>query len=685
MTYPPTPQIPVSDTHFGETLADPYRWLEDAADPRTKRWMAEEDAQARDYLRKLPARAALEKRLQELLYIPAITMPTQAGGRYFYERKEARQEKYVQVVKEGEQERVLLDPAALGESVSLGAWDPSYDGKRVAYTLRSNNSDEATLHILDVDTALTRKGEAIPGAKYASPSWLPDNSGFYYTRLPVDPKIPADKRPGLAEVRFHRLGDDPKSDVLVHAATGDARTFLGAGVSEDGHWLVAQVSHGWASTDLYYRAASETRPEAWLPLAVGLKGGAGVTEWNGFFYVQTTDPAFSPNGRGAVCRIPAVSGPAPARETWQVIVPESDAALSSVQVVGGKLALTYTRDASSVVELRDLDGTNPVPVPLPGIGSCGGLSGRAADDEAFYAFTSFTVPLEIHRLSVATGKAELWNRVEAPVDPAPYRATQVFYPSKDGTKVPMFIVQRKDAPRNGKQPFLVTGYGGFSVNMEPSFSASLYAWLEAGGAFAVPNLRGGGEYGEAWHQAGMLHAKQNVFDDFEAAADYLVKEKYTSPAKIAISGGSNGGLLVGAALVQRPALYKAVVCAVPLLDMIRYPLFGSGRTWIEEYGDPAVEADYKALRAYSPYQHVAPGIAYPAVLMLSADSDDRVDPMHARKMVAALQAASAGGPVLLRIEKHAGHGGADLVKSAVEQKADMYAFLFDQLGVAGKK
>jgi prolyl oligopeptidase len=322
-------------------------------------------------------------------------------------------------------------------------------------------------------------------------------------------------------------------------------------------------------------------------------------------------------------------------------------------------------------------------VPLPGLGSSNGLSGNPDEDEAYFSFSSFTRPVEIYRTSVRSGETELWSKVKLPIDPSRYTVEQVFYPSKDGTRVPMFLVHRRDLPRDGSTPFLLTGYGGFNISETPSFRSGLYAWLEAGGGYALPNLRGGGEYGEEWHRAGMLGSKQNVFDDFIAAAEYLIANDYTRAERLAIRGGSNGGLLVGAALTQRPDLFAAVICDVPLLDMVRYHLFGSGKTWIPEYGSADDKPAFNWLYAYSPYHHVKAGTAYPAVLFRSADSDDRVDPMHARKMTAALQAASTSQkPILLTIETNAGHSGADLVKKTVAQETDVYAFLMDQLGVA---
>jgi prolyl oligopeptidase len=365
-------------------------------------------------------------------------------------------------------------------------------------------------------------------------------------------------------------------------------------------------------------------------------------------------------------------------------VPEQpDAALQATQVVGGRLVLSYLKSAASVIRVHGLDGRFEREVPLPGIGSASGFSGNEDEDEAYFAFSSFTYPPEIYRTGVAGGETSLWAKIDVPVDPSRFVVEQDWYPSKDGTRISMFLVHRRDLKRDGNNPCQLYGYGGFNVSITPAFNAYAYPWLEMGGMIAYPNLRGGGEYGEAWHRAGMLEHKQNVFDDFLAAAEWLIRERYTRPERLAIRGGSNGGLLVGAAMVRRPELFRAVVCQVPLLDMVRYHLFGSGRTWIEEYGSADDPAQFATLFAYSPYHHVKAGTAYPALLMMSADSDDRVDPMHARKFTAAVQAAQAdrSRPVLLRLERNAGHGGADLRRQDVENYADIYAFLASQLGV----
>jgi prolyl oligopeptidase len=671
--------VDVKDTLFGAVVPDPYRWLEDAGSDEVKAWMRAQDEAARAALHALPARDGLAVRLKQLLYIDSISSPVRRGTRYFYTRTHADKEKAIVYWREGIDgaERVLLDPNTMSTdgTVSLGVWSVSYDGKTVAYALKANNSDEATLHVMDVATGKLSDVDVIEGAKYAYPSWTPSGDGFYYVYLPLDPAVAVADRPGTAEARFHKLGTDPKRDPVLHEKTGNAETFASISVSRDGHWLFYGVSHGWNSTDLYYRDL-RSKDAAWKPFVVGVAAQFDVTAWKDRFYIRTNDGA-------PRWRLYATDPAHVARAAWKELVPEApDAVLDDASVVGEHLALTYLKSAASELEVRGIDGKLTRKVALPGIGSTSGLVGNPEDDEAYFSFTSFTVPHQVYRTSIRKGGAALWAEVKVPVDPAPYTVEQVWYPSKDGTRISMFIVRSKQMPRDGSTPFLLTGYGGFNVSLTPAFYGQRYPWLEAGGGFAVPNLRGGGEYGEDWHKAGMLAHKQNVFDDFIAAAEYLVNNGYTRPARLAISGGSNGGLLVGAVLTQRPDLFRAVLCQVPLLDMIRYHKFGSGKTWVPEYGSAEDEAGFKTLLGYSPYHHVKKGTAYPALLMMSADSDDRVDPMHARKMAAAVQAAQSGdAPVLLRIEQHAGHGGADLVKQAVDQLADSYAFLMNQVGL----
>ncbi|MCH9685414.1 MAG: prolyl oligopeptidase family serine peptidase, partial [Deltaproteobacteria bacterium] len=515
----------------------------------------------------------------------------------------------------------------------------------------------------------------IPGAKYASASWTPDNKGFYYVALPTDPKIAPAELPGHAEVKYHRLGTDPATDTIIQPALHDPTTFLGAGVSFDGHWLLLYKSRG-PNTEVSFKdlRTKKGQRKGFVPLASGFNAQYGVTVHRDEFYVTTNEGA-------PQRRVFKVDPQRPARDAWREIVPErEDAVLQAAYVVGGHLVVTSMIDAHSELAIHDLEGKRIRKVDLPGLGSTNGLIGRPDEDEAYFYYTSFVQPPMIYETSVASGQTKLWDTIDYPVDTSKIEDHQVWFTSKDGTKVSMFVVHPKGMTLDGSHPTLLGGYGGFNVSMRPGFSPAAAMWVERGGVYAIPNLRGGGEYGEAWHEAGMRGNKQNVFDDFIAAAEYLVAEGYTSPDKLGIRGGSNGGLLVGAAMTQRPDLFGAVVCAVPLLDMVRYHKFGSGPTWIPEYGDPGDPQHFPYLFEYSPYHRVEDGTAYPPMLMLSADSDDRVDPMHARKFTAAIQAAStSGNPAIMRIETKAGHGGGGTRKKSVEQSVDTYAFLLEQL------
>jgi prolyl oligopeptidase len=489
----------------------------------------------------------------------------------------------------------------------------------------------------------------------------------------VDPSIPVAERPGWQTIKFHRVGENPRRDRTVVGKLGDPTTFQNAELSIDGHWLIRTVFRGWERNDVSFRDARRS-DAAWVPLAVGNDALYDVAVFRDRFYVTTNEGA--PHSR-----IFAVDPAHPAREAWTEIVRErSDATLDNTALVGGKLALVYLKDAVTHLEVHDLDGQLVREVPLPDVGTARNLVGREDEDEAYFEFRSYTHPPEIFRTSVARGGAELYSRVKLPVDPSLYETEQIFATSKDGTRMPIFVVSRKGAPRDGSAPAMLFGYGGFNVSLTPSFKGIIYPWLERGGVYAEAVLRGGGEYGEQWHRAGMLGNKQHVFDDFVAAAEELVKRGFTRPQRLVIRGGSNGGLLVSTAETQRPDLFAVVLCHVPLVDMLRYQLYGSGKTWIPEYGSADDPEQFKSLLAYSPLQHVREGVRYPATLILSADADDRVDPMHARKFAAALQHASAGGAVLLRIEQHSGHGGADLIRATIQKTADEFAFALSQIG-----
>ncbi len=681
--YPATRREEIVDTIHGQQVADPYRWLEDVENDEVQAWMKAQDGFARGHIAELPGREQLTDRLKELYYVDSVSAPYKRGDHYFYTRRHADKEKAIVYWKKGRdgQEQVLLDPNKMTEerkaNISVGRWVPSWDGKRVAYTIKENNADESTLYIMDVAKGEISQKDVIEGAKYASPSWTPKGDGFYYTWLPpLSDEITAAERPGFAEVRYHKLGTDPAKDPVIHPKLGDPRKFLGVSLSRDGRWLFVYKWNGWTSVEIVLRDLKNRRQKDFVPFFSSDKAQASVKVWKDNFYITTNEDA-------PRYKVYKTSARKLDRKHWKTLIEEpEDAVLNSIQIIGGKLVVNYLRNVASFMEVRELDGKLVREVPLPGIGASFGMIGNPDEDVAYYSFMNYTTPWQIYETSVKTGKTELWQQIELPIDPSPYEVEQVWYNSKDGTKVSMFIVRRKDMPKDGSTPLLLYGYGGFQVKMRPYFSSGLYPWLEAGGAYAVPNLRGGGEYGEQWHKDGMLLKKQNVFDDFIAAAEYLIKEGYTSADKLAIRGGSNGGLLVGAVMTQRPELYRAVVCAVPLLDMVRYHLFGSGKTWISEYGSADDPEQFKALHAYSPYHHVKADTAYPSVLFMTSTNDDRVDPLHARKMAAAVQAAtSSQNPVLLRIEQQAGHGGADLIKQRVEQTADIYAFLMKELGM----
>ena len=729
-THPPaTKREDITETLHGILVEDPYRWLEKATAPAVQSWVTEQNAYARHVLDALPTQHELSQRFTELMYFDAVSPPELRGGQEFYSRRYKSKEKPVLMVRSaggkeaGKQpgpERTLIDPNALREdgSLSLGNSFPSWDGKQLLYALRENNADEATLYVRDVATGKDSAIDVIPGAKYANPSWTPDNRAFYYEWLPTDPAIPVSERPGRTEVRYHQLGTDPAQDRVVFPATGDPETFLSGGVTRDGRWLIVSVQRGWNQNDVYVKelgkkdvpkkAGSQTaktdapkteapktgNPAPQRPLNGQERARASAKElgfetfvngqealfnvfwWSGAFYVHTNHEA--PNYRLVKVKPTDL---ALGLDHWREIVPETAAKLDDARVIGGSLVLSYLESASSRIQIHDLEGKRLRGVALPSIGSASGMVGDPDRDEAYYTFTSFTVPPQVYQTSVARGTSSLWSQIELPIDTSNMQVEQTWYTSKDGTRVSMFLVHQAGITLDGSHPTLLYGYGGFNVDLTPAFSALAVVWLEHGGIYALPNLRGGGEYGEAWHRAGMGANKQNVFDDFAAAAEHLIARGYTQADRLAIYGGSNGGLLVGASMVQHPELFRAVVCSVPLLDMVRFHLFGSGQTWVAEYGSPEDPTELATLFDYSPYHHVLPGVKYPALLMMAADSDDRVDPMHARKFAAAVQWATpqSDRPTLFRVEEHAGHGGADLVKKRVSYNADITAFLLDQL------
>jgi prolyl oligopeptidase len=674
--YPPTSGGDEAEILHGESIPDPYRWLEQGDDPRTQAWTASQNALTESLLAAVPARARLRARLDELLSIGALSTPEPVAGRYFYQRRDGRQNQPVLYVREGRdgEDRVLIDPNRLDAqgTTALDWFYPSEDGRLLAYGLSENGSEQSLLHVLEVDSGAPLP-DRIPRTRSADLAWLPDGSGFYYTRYPAGGDVPAGEEHYHRSVFFHRLGTDSAGDPLIFRPA-EKEHWPGVGLSPDGRWLVIGVARTFDQTDLYLQDLVAGTPP--VPVAKDVPATFDGEVVRGRLYLRT-------NLDAPTYRLYVVEPERPAREGWREIVPpRADAVLDGFRITGSTLALSYLERAASRLRLADLEGNGVCEVALPTIGSLFGLSGEWDGDELYYGFTSYTVPPTVYRLALPAGTTELWRRVDADLDPSRYEVRQVGYPSRDGTEVTMFVVHRSGLPRDGANPVYLSGYGGFNISMTPAFSRSLLLWLERGGVVAIPNIRGGGEYGEAWHQGGMLGHKQNSFDDFIAAAEWLIRERYTKPERLAAAGGSNGGLLMGAVLTQRPELFGAVVIQVPLLDMLRYHRFLIARLWIPEYGSAEDPEQFRWLRAYSPYHHVRDGVRYPAVLLATAESDTRVDPMHARKMAARLQAAtSSDRPVLLRLEARAGHGAGKPLNKVLDELTDTWTFVFWQLGV----
>jgi prolyl oligopeptidase len=692
---PPIADIkPVVDIYHGTRVVDNYRWLENGNSPETQKWVAEEMAYTRALLDPLPGRDAVNKRLTELLSIGSITAPAIAGKHYFYTKREGMQNQAVLYVRDGlnGSDRVLVDANQLAAdgTVALDWFQPSDNGKYVTYGISQSGSEMSTLHIVETKTG-TVLPDTIERTRAASIAWLHDNSGFYYTRYPKKGDVPAGQEMYNRHVFFHWLGTDPETDALIFGEGRDPEDWPSVFLSDDNRWLLIHVSQGWTKSELFLMDTQGKNPLTRLTTGKDFNYGAEV--YDGKVYITTNEEA--PRYHVFVTDAGNFD-----RQAWKEIIPQTDAVLQGISVYGSKLFAQYEQDAMSQLRLFDLDGKKISDISLPAIGTVFGTGGKWNHDEVFFGFHSFTVPPSIYLLDLkptpvktpgleanAAFMSALWSKVDAPsIDPTAYEVAQEWYKSKDGTRVPMFIVYKKGLEKNGKNPTLLTAYGGFNISLTPSFSRTAYLWMEHGGVFAVANLRGGAEFGEDWHRAGMLDKKQNVFDDMIAAAEHLISEKYTDKNHLAIQGGSNGGLLMGAMMTQRPDLFRAVVCQVPLLDMLRYQNFQIAKLWIPEYGSAENAEQFKWLYAYSPYQHVKAGEEYPAILFMTGDFDTRVDPLHAKKMAALMQAEAKNGasktrPVLLRIESKAGHGAGKPVTKQIEEFTDVYSFLFWQLGV----
>jgi len=681
---PPKARVEVvEDTVHGHRISDSYRWLEDAGSPATQEFVRQQLAYTRGMLDPLPGRDRINQELTQLLSIGNIGTPHVGGKYYFYMRREGPQNQAVLLVREDihGKDRALVDVNTLAAdgTVALDWWAPSDDGKYVAYGASAGGSEESTLHIVE-----TASGKLLPDtidrARHANVAWKKDNSGFYYGRTPKKGAVPAGEEVYHVRIFYHALGGDPENDPLIFGERAGAQDVPVAQLAGDeDRWLLITVFVGYTKTEMYLQDLQAGTPPVEITSGKDFSYSGEILR--GQLYIFTNEDA--PHYR--VFRVDAQQ---PGREFWREIIPESDAILRSVLVIHGNLLGLYEKNATSLLKAFRLDGHFLSDVTLPGLGSITEIGGKWDSDEAFFGFQSFTVPPSIYSLDFTGGKGpELWARVDAPaIDPSAYEVKQVWFSSKDGTRVPMFTFHKRSLVLNGKNPTVLTGYGGFNISLTPSFAGDRYLWLDHGGVFAVANLRGGAEFGEDWHRAGMLEKKQNVFDDFIAAAEYLIAQKYTDKDHLAIRGGSNGGLLVGVALTQRPDLFRAVVCAVPLLDMLRYQHFQIARLWIPEYGSADDPKQFDWIYAYSPYHHVKAGTEYPAILFMTGEGDTRVDPMHARKMAALMQAEAANGqsrqrPILLRIEPKAGHGVGKPITKQIEELTDVYSFLFWQLGV----
>jgi prolyl oligopeptidase len=674
--YPPARKADVVDTYHGVTVADPYRWLEDAGSPETIEWVAAQNALTRSILDG-PARQVLVERLTVLINYPRTSVPISRGGRYFFTRNTGLQNQAVLYVQDGRagQPRVLLDPNALSPdgTVAITALAPNDAGSLVAYGLSYSGSDRQDIFIRDASTA-RELPDRLQWAKFASIAWTHDGAGFYYTRFPEPGTVPAGDENYFCRVYFHRLGDPQERDLLLFERPDAREVVFTVDVTHGGRWLVVTGFEGASEKSDIHLLDLATPGSRVTRLFEGFQSAWALMDGSQERLFFRTDEG-APRGR-----IIAVD---PSTRDARVveIVPEDEDKLSNAIIACRTIVASYLHNASDQIRLFELAGARAGAIELPSLGSVVDLSGEPDDDELLIGFTSFTTPPANYRFDCRARTLEPFGATAA-FDSSPYETRQVWCTSKDGTQVSMFLVHRRDIELDGARPVLLSGYGGFNVNLTPAFDPAAFLLLDAGGVHAVANLRGGGEYGEDWHQAGMLDRKQNVFDDFIAAAGWLVESGYTHPLRIAVEGGSNGGLLTAAVMVQRPDLFGAVVCRVPVVDMLRYHLFTVGRFWIPEYGSSDVADQFAWLCGYSPYHNVVDGIPYPPILITTADTDDRVAPGMAKKFAARLQAAQGNpSPVLIRVETKAGHGAGKPVSKLIDEGADVFAFVLEYLGV----
>ncbi|WP_260736121.1 prolyl oligopeptidase family serine peptidase [Tunturiibacter lichenicola] len=684
LSYPVARTVEQTDDYFGTTVSDPYRWMEDVDSAELKTWVDAENELTQSYVAEVPTREAMQRRLMELINFERYTAPARRGSRYFYSHNSGLQNQnviYWHTGLEGEP-KVLLDPNTFSEdaTVAISGLSITDDGSLAAYSIADAGSDWVKWHVRDVTT-----GEDLPDvvewSKFSGASWLKDGSGFFYEGYDA-PKAEALKAANyFHKVFFHKLGTPQSEDKLVFDRPDDKELNVGAQVTDDGRYLVLHQSKG-TSPNNELAIKDLQQPDAPIVRLIDVADAtyAPINNDGTLFWLLTTLDA--PNGK-----VISIDLNHPERENWKTVIPESKNKLSDVSIIDDTFIANYLADAQSLVELHRLDGTFIERLALPAIGTANGFGGLREDTETFYQFSNFTTPGTVYRLDMKTRRSTVYRQPKLLFDPSLYETEQIFYASKDGTRVPMFVSKKKGIALDGSAPALLYAYGGFNVPLMPEFSSAHVMWMEMGGIYAQPGLRGGGEYGEAWHDAGTRLKKQNVFDDFIAAAEWLIANKYTSAKKLAILGGSNGGLLVAACELQRPELFGAAVAAVGVMDMLRFDKFTIGWAWKEEYGAPSENAEeFAAIYKYSPLHNIRAGVAYPATLITTGDHDDRVYPAHSFKYTAALQAVQTGAnPILIRVETRAGHGAGMPLSKRIEATVDQYAFMVRALGVGGQR
>ncbi|WP_232516162.1 prolyl oligopeptidase family serine peptidase [Chitinophaga caeni] len=681
LAYPQAKQVDSVDNYHGTVVKDPYRWLEDDNSEATKEWVNAQNKVTDSYLAQIPFKDKIRKRLAELINFPRLGNPWREGKYYYYFKNDGLQDQsilYRQEGLEGEPE-IFLDPNKLSNdgTVALGNLGFSKDGKYMVYFISKSGSDWQEAFIMEVNTK-TLLEDHLEWIKFSGIAWKGD--GFYYSRY--DEPSEESQLSGKNEfhkVYYHRIGDAQEQDLLIYVDNEHPLRTAYAGVTEDERFLFVSASEGTSGVELLYRDLQNPAQESLKVLVPGFKyDPSAVDNVGDQLLVYTNEDA--PN-----YKLVQIDPRNPGKQQWKEIIPEGEETLSGVQSSGGKLFASYMKDAVSKVVQYQKDGTREREIKFPGLGTANGFSGKIEDDIVFYSFSTYTAPTTVYKYEIASGKSSLFYQPEVKFDPADFETKLVFYPSKDGTKVPLFISYKKGLVQDGNNPVLLYAYGGFNISLTPSFSTSNLFFMEQGGIYAVACLRGGGEYGEAWHKAGMLERKQNVFDDFIAAASYLVQEKYTNKDKIAIRGGSNGGLLVGACMTQRPDLFKVALPAVGVMDMLRFQKFTIGWAWVVEYGSSDKADQFPYLYKYSPLHNLKKGVEYPATLITTADHDDRVVPAHSFKFAATLQADQAGNnPVLIRIEEKAGHGAGKPVSKVIDEATDVWAFTMYNLGMEYK-